>query len=107
MCLTHQHFYLTGDSTLEYYKLYIVANCPDSGGTVPIFLPLSRFFLCPANVPILAAKDQTFGYVFAYPAKYLAKWMWLTMGVVASNLREFHAHKLLVSLFPDSESWQL
>jgi hypothetical protein len=52
----------------------IVANCPDPGGTVPIFLPLSHL-LCPAYVPNLAARDQNssrlpydFSYVFAYSA---------------------------------------
>jgi hypothetical protein len=44
----------------------IVANCPDSGGTVRIFLPLCAS----PNVPNLAAKDP----VFAYSAKYLVTW---------------------------------
>jgi hypothetical protein len=45
------------------YKTTIINghhSCQLSGGTVPIFLPLSRlsrFFLCPTNAPNLAAKD--------------------------------------------------
>jgi hypothetical protein len=95
------------------YWCLVVANCP-----VPIFLPvlpLSRFFLCPAIVLNLAAKDQTLSQLLRFShaiydlATFLPTQQYVAgkmdglpkVGVVALNLREFHVRKL-VSLFPDS-----
>jgi hypothetical protein len=86
-----------------------VANCLNSGGTVSIFLP------CPASYALLMSQIQLLIFcvlskMFSHVAVTWAGKMGCGLSIVGRgctpNLRKFHTHKL-VSLFPDSKSWQL